>query len=158
MNERKTKNQHLQTTSKRGSTLIMLVLAVALLTIMGVIIVPAYTNFQHRNDLDIAVSLTAEAMRRAQVESQALVRDSEWSVHLSQGKITIFQGNNWQTRDSNFDQSYAINSRIIFSGLIEVVFKKTTGFPVTSGTLIFSAPNQQTRSIIINYKGFLSYE
>ncbi len=54
-----------------GFTLIELMVSLALIMILASISIPVYHSFQTRNDLDIAVSTTAQIIRRAQALSQA---------------------------------------------------------------------------------------
>lgn len=141
----------------KGFTLFEVLLSITIIALVAGISVPVYQSFQVRNDLNIAASTVVQTLRRAQVLSQAVDGDMSWGVYSGNGAITLFKGGSYITRDSNFDESFAVPTNITPSGLQEIIFTKFTGFPQTTGNIIFTSSANETKTISINKKGTVSW-
>lgn len=142
---------------KRGFTLIELLLSIATIAIIAGIAVPIYQAFQVRNDLDIATVEVAQSLHRAQLLSQAVDGDIGWGIKLLSGSLTVFKGASYALRDATFDETFAIPTSIVPSGVSEVVFAKFSGLPQTTGTTTLTSNINETRNITINAKGMVNY-
>ena len=140
-----------------GFTFIEILLVVALIGITAGISIPVYQSFQTRNDLDISSITIAQTLRRAQLLSQAVDGDISWGVKVAVGNITLFKGENFFARDTEFDEVFSMPTSISVLGLEEIVFEKFTGEPQNTGTTTLTSVNNETRSINISSKGTVSY-
>lgn len=142
-----------------GFTLLEVLLSVALLGLIAALSAPMYLSFQNRNDLDIAVSTSAQSLRRAQMLAQASTDDDAWGVKLESPNLIIFRGTSFAARDTNFDEVYPLSSTLVFSGVTEIVFTKFSGLPTAPsvGTIILTNINNETRNIVINDQGMFEY-
>lgn len=142
----------------RGFTLIEMLLAVGLIAVLTGIGAPIFARAQTKNDLDMTVAIWVNSLRRAQVLAQANLGDSQWGVKAQSGLITVFKGASFAARDVTYDEDFALPTTISFSGVIEVVMSKLSGYPNTTGTTtIGSNVISDTAAIIINSRGTLSY-
>ncbi|MEW6617315.1 MAG: type II secretion system protein [Patescibacteria group bacterium] len=141
----------------RGFTLIEILLSLAIISVIVATGIPIFQSFQNRNELDIATVTLAQSLRRAQLLAQASDGDTSWGTHTQSGSITLFKGPNYVGRDSTFDEVFTIPTNIIASGTQEYVFSRFTGLPQSTGTLTFTSINNETRTIITNAKGMVSY-
>jgi prepilin-type N-terminal cleavage/methylation domain-containing protein len=139
-----------------GFTIIELLLAVAIMFVVGAVMAPVSIDFQQRNDLDVAQTTFAQGVRRAQQMSMTGEGDSQWGVIASSGTIVIFKGNTYATRDVNFDENYVISGSIALSGQLEYDFEKTTGLPAQTGTMTFVNGIYQ-KQVGVNAKGIVNY-
>jgi prepilin-type N-terminal cleavage/methylation domain-containing protein len=139
-----------------GFTIIELLLAVAIMFVVGAVMAPVSIDFQQRNDLDVAQTTFAQGVRRAQQMSMTGEGDSQWGVIASSGTIVIFKGNTYATRDVNFDENYVISGSIALSGQLEYDFEKTTGLPTQTGTMTFVNGIYQ-KQVGVNAKGIVNY-
>ena len=139
----------------KGFTLIEILLSLAIIGIIAGFSVPIYQSFMVRNDLDIATGTVSQVLRYAQTQSQAMHGDSSWGVYIGSGKITLFKGASYASRDTDYDEETSVPSTISASGLTEVVFDLLTGEPQTIGTLTISSVNGDVRTISINEKGII---
>lgn len=140
-----------------GFTMQEIVLSIATIAILAGIGIPVYQAFQTRNDHDLAATIVAQTMRRAQFLAEAVDGDTSWGVNVQSGSTTLFKGTNYAARDVNFDEIFDIPSTIVPSGLTEIVYGKFTGLPQTTGTIIFTSPHNETHNVTINAKGMATY-
>jgi type II secretory pathway pseudopilin PulG len=140
-----------------GFTLFEVLLSIALVLSLVTLAVPVYQSFISDNDLETAVDQSARALRNAQIYAQQIRNDSEWGVRIDEGLITVFMGNSYATRDSDFDIVYDIATGIELSGINEIYYEKVTGNPSGTGTITFQI-NDKTNEITINEKGGLTFQ
>ncbi len=141
----------------RGFTLIEVLLSVALATVIVGIGIPVYQSLRIRNDLDVAAVEIVATERRAQALARASDGDTTWGISVQSGSITLFRGASYATRDAGFDEVFELSSSIAPSGTTEFVFDMLTGFPQTTGTLTLTSNTNETRIIVTNAKGTISY-
>lgn len=140
---------------RQGFTLVEVLLTVALITILSgsALIVSLYAL--RSNDLNQAVSLVRQTLRRAQTLAQTNARDSTWGLTVQAGSLTLFQGPNFAARIATADEMLEVPNSITPSGLTEVVFSKTTGVPMQSGVLTLTHETAGARSLSINAIGLV---
>ena len=144
--------------SKEGFTLLEVLMSVAIIGLLAGISIPVYRSLQIRSDLDIAVSILINNLRRAQVLSQANQEGLKWGVNVSSGLVTLFGGESFASRTPDLDEVSQISDTITFSGIDEVVFSRLLGDPINSGDIVLTALSGDTRTISINLKGSISYD
>lgn len=143
--------------SNKGFTLLEVLLVVVLIGALAALSAPIYNSYKLRNDFDIAVNTTAQALYRAQVLSQSVDGDSAWGVYIQTGNIVIYKGSSYASRDSNYDEEYDINNKIAISGENEINFNKFSGLPQTTGNIILTDINNEVETININSQGMVQY-
>lgn len=143
--------------NQNGFTLVELLLSVALLAIILLLGSPISYNIYLRNDLDITASNIVQANRRAQALSQAYSGDSSWGVYIQSGSITIYKGTSYSARDTDFDEITEVSNALTPSGVQEILYSKFDGEPQTTGSIILTSSNNETRTITIAEKGMVSY-
>ncbi|MEK7180934.1 MAG: type II secretion system protein [Patescibacteria group bacterium] len=143
--------------SQSGVTLLEILLVVGVIAIISAFSLPVYESFKNKNDLSLGVTLSANALRRASELAMASDGDSKWGVKFVTSSIIIFKGDNFASRDSNFDEKSDISSNILISDTSEVVFQKYSGLPLAETTTTFSASNGETAIIHVNLKSAIIY-
>jgi len=142
---------------QRGFTIIEMLLSIALITVIAGIGIPIYQSLQVRNDLDVAVDSFVQSARRAQVLSRASDGDTSWGVYVASSTITVFKGSTYASRDSDYDETFAILTELTPSGVTEIVYTKFTGAPQTTGMTTLTSGANEVRNININEKGVIEY-
>ena len=144
-----------------GYTMVEILLVFAMIAIIAGFSIPIYQSFQVKNYLDVAINDTVQALRRAQILSQAVEGDSSWGVNIDNAdnnKITIFKGNSYFGRDTDYDETYELPSSInVDPNLTEVVYQKMFGLPTTFGDIKFISVNGERKTIRINDKGSFEF-
>ncbi|MBI4272841.1 type II secretion system protein [Candidatus Uhrbacteria bacterium] len=152
---KKLKSHNLQ--ACKGFTLLETLLVIALVALIFVAGMPVYLSLMFRNDLAIGQNTTASLLRRAQLLSQGVDGDSGWGAKIQSGSITLFQGASYASRNTTRDEIHEIPSSINVAGAQEIVYAKFTGLPSATGTITFTASNNETSTVTINGKGTISY-
>lgn len=143
--------------SRRGFTLIEVLLAIGIITVLAGIGAPVFSRSLVKNDLDSAVISLAESLRRAQVLAAGSDGDANWGVRVASGSITLFKGPSFVGRDSSYDEVFSLPTNLSVSGISEVVMSKMTGYPNTTGTTTFTNVAGDSGNVTINSKGTVSW-
>lgn len=138
---------------KSGFTLIEVLLSLALVSLIAGILVPAYHLLQARNDIDMATTIISQTLYRAQTLSRSVAGDSAWGVYVEQGRVVLFSGASYVTRDETFDEEFRISPALSLSGLQEFTYEKFSGLPLSSGTTTLTLNEYELRSITVNTMG-----
>lgn len=140
----------------RAFSLLEVLLSIGLMGGLIALSFPVLLSFEYRNDLIASRNYVASAIRIAQLNSQAVVQDTQWGVKVNPGLITVFSGPTFAGRNVAYDQTYPINTTIGISGVTEIVFNKLGGETSNTGTLNLSKEGNSF-SLNINAKGNISY-
>lgn len=151
-----------------GFTLIELLLVIGLLAILAGLAAPLGLNFYRSQLVESARGQLLETLSKARHNAVLMKGDSRYGVNiisqpLSSGVVpcesfTLYQGNSFFSRDSNYDEVYeqAPNLVIFASGSDDLLsgdinFAKLTGLTTATGTItIKHASGSESRSIIID--------
>jgi type II secretory pathway pseudopilin PulG len=141
----------------RGYTLIEAILSIAFIGIVSSISMPLSQSFLERNDLRTALITFVQTMRRGETLARGGVGDSSWGVSATSGAITLFQGSDFATRNTELDEIYTISEKISVAGITEYTFAKITGYPSETGTTTFSSRIDDEKTITTNAQGTINY-
>lgn len=140
-----------------GFTILEVLLSLTLIALIAGFSIPLYHKLQMNNDLDIAAVIMAQTLRRAQMLSQAVDGDTNWGVYAQSGSITLFQGASYVERNTELDEVFSVPTTITPSGTREFVYSKFFGLLQKTGTLTLTSDNNETRNLVINEKGIITY-
>lgn len=133
--------------SRPAFTALELMLVVGILAGLAAFSVPAYRDYQVRNDLVRVTDQVSQALGRAQLRAQAGQRESAWGYSVSHA--TLFAGSNYAGRNASYDEFYPMPDTIETSGLDEVSFARLTGAPSATGTIILTSLRGERREVRI---------
>lgn len=131
----------------RAFTLIEFLIAVAIIFCIGglglFISMDFYKTYSINSERQIALGI----LQKTRNLSMANINEEKHGVYLDADKYTIFQGENYSSRNPSYDETTYIDPSITKSGIQEIVFEQLTGEPNAVGNIILS---HKTRSITIS--------
>lgn len=141
-----------------GFTLIEVLLSVALLGIVAAVSLPVQRVAMVNTDVSVARDDIVTTLRRAQIRSRATMNSDVWGVNISSGVITLFEGDDFATRDTDEDETIQVPGAVGVAGVTTVVFDQLTGFPQTTGSItVSSSETSFTEVIAIGGNGVIDY-
>lgn len=139
-----------------GFTLLELLLSLSVMVILAGISIPIAWPFVTQNELDVSSVVTAQTIRRAQSLAMSMQEDSPWGVRIDAQSVTLFKGENYDSRNSEFDEFFSLSHIVSITGFTEVYFTKLTGLPNNYGEIIMTNNQQQSKSIFLSAHGVIS--
>jgi len=147
----------------RGFSLIEVLIAVSVLTILAGLIAPGFSFFKQQSLIDGATQEIIHALRLAQNKTLASEGDSNFGVYFETNKFVVFKGLTYSAvapdnEVHNLDSSLSI-SAINFGGAVAyVVFERLTGTTVNYGSLVIGRTGDasQNKTIYIDRSGIIS--
>jgi len=140
---------------KKGFTLIELIIVIALISILGFLSTGFYSRFYNQNAVSTVTDELTQEFRKAQIYAMMGKQNGNWGVHNNTTSIVLFQGSTFTGRNTAFDETFAVNSNIIITGLTDLIFSRMTGTPSATPTIIISSANN-TRTITVNSQGVVN--
>ena len=120
-----------------GFTLIEVLLAIAIISLLGGLSIPIYQSFETRDSLDVTVNTVTLNMRRAQALSMASSGNSSWGVTILPEQVVLYKGVDYAQRDLDFDEIFDISADIVVSsGPQEISYSKLNGTPSETGSIV----------------------
>jgi Tfp pilus assembly protein FimT len=144
--------------SKKGITMVEIIMVVMLTTTIAMISLPLYSNMQVSAQLNDGSNQMIQILRTARQKSVSGVQDAQHGVRFNSNNYIFFQGGSYDTRQIAFDRVFQLeNSLSIVTTLTndEVVFSKGLGVPSNSGTITISHSVKGDRQISINSIGII---
>lgn len=154
-----------------GFTLLEVLLAVATLSILGVLSMTVSQSYQSTNDLQLTSSGFAQMMRRAQVLAKTGISESAWWVQVKSDSIILFRGNDFDSRNTAYDEAYDVPRTIQIPGSLPwgpsisppvprltYVYEASTWRLIDSGFVtMIDVANSQSLTLTTNAQGVISY-
>lgn len=113
----------------RGFTLVELLLVIGLAALIGAISAPALYSFVSSSFFTNGVEIMMRTLRTAQNYSISGRDDSSWGVHYEVGKLVLFKGTDYATRDPSFDTSTPLPTAVVIVGWSDLYFDRLRGRP-----------------------------
>lgn len=139
-----------------GFTIMEMTLSLAVVGLIAGLSMPLFRSMQVTNDLDVATNAVVSSLRRSQTLSVAMEGDSTWGTKVVSGSVVTFRGTSYATRVTAYDETFAISTEIIPTGISEVVFSKLSGDPQQTGTFTLTS-GTNVRTVAVNSKGTIDY-
>ena len=145
----------------KGVTLIELLIAIAIMTLMSAAAIPIYGNLQVSSQINENTTLIVQTIRTARQNSVSRVNDSGHGVMFFTNSFVMYQGTDYATRQAAYDRLIPLDSALTLSSTLtgdEVNFSKSTGVPVEAGAVTITHDLGDTKTIQINKFGAIEEE
>ena len=141
----------------KGFTILEILLVIAIIATLLAFIFPLGLDFYKSQQLETQSQVLIQTLRRAQLKAISIDLDSPFGVYLTEDSFTLFKGNSYLTRDSQYDEVFDLPEIINVSGLSEIIFSKFEGKPNVMGNIILSS-NSEDEIININEMGRINLQ
>lgn len=131
----------------KGFTLIEFLISIAIIFSIGTLGLFISMDFYKSSSLNSECNIAISILQKVRNLSMTNINEAKHGIYLDADKYTIFQGENYSSRNPAYDEIIYINPIITRDGLQEVVFEQLTGRPNAIGNIVLS---NQTRSVIIS--------
>lgn len=144
--------------NSKGFTLIELLIAMAIFSGLGVLGLFVGIDFYKSSNFNSERNLIVGILQKARNQSLANINEAKHGVYFKDDEYIIFQGENYLSRASVYDEIIKVSSGIGHQGLSEVVFEQLTGNPGAIGNIILSdIASQRSSTISIQNEGRINW-
>lgn len=138
-------------------------IVIGIMGILLVISVSTFSLFNKTQALDKDADLVVESLEEARSQTLSSQNASQYGVHFSANKITIFSGTTYSSSNSSNRDFLLASTDTIFSttlngGGSDVIFNRLTGETSQYGTVVISSPTtSRTRTVTIHKTGVIEF-
>lgn len=130
-----------------------ILLSVSILALLTGLSTPMFQSYQNQTQLRVTSEQTLSVLNKARTFARVGKNNSSWGVFVGENDITFFKGENYTSRDADFDLFLETKGLVTQHGLNEIVFSEVGAIPSATGTITFQLPNRNHRSIRIYETG-----
>ncbi|MBI4992268.1 MAG: prepilin-type N-terminal cleavage/methylation domain-containing protein [Candidatus Harrisonbacteria bacterium] len=146
------------TKKQNGFTVVEVLIAIAVVSVLASLSVAYFNSFLARNELQNESLKVVDSLRRARGQSMARQEDSQWGVHFESNKYVLFKGSSYSAADSYNEEItlpdvLTISTINLNGGGSDVVFNKITGETLNFGTTTIQNDLNESKNIVINSYG-----
>lgn len=150
---------------KSGLTSVELLVALAVLLVLGAAVVAGFGSMRNKSALDSAAYEVVSVLNQARLKTLASQNDRPYGVHFESQRAVLFKGTAFSGGDpsneeANIPLSVEILPAVLNGGGSDVVFKRLTGETDNYGTITLSLKSDPSKIkiIIIEATGVIGNE
>lgn len=141
--------------SQSAFTLIEMLVAIAIMTIIFALVGPIAYNFYFDYQFDSDYGLLNSVLRYARNLSMVNHNEADHGLYITSSNFVVFQGASYAARDASQDKSFPRSASIVVAGPTELLFTALSGRTASSTYTVSFAG--KSRDIYVNLEG-LVYE
>lgn len=142
--------------SQFGLTLVEIIIAVGILTLIAGLGLIVGLDFYQRYSLDSERDAIVAVLRKSRSSSMGNLNQQPYGVFFESNRYIAFQGNSYAARQQTHDQIFNMSPSVKAAGVQEVVFQQLSGDSNASGSINLSS-GAINRTISINYEGKIDW-
>ena len=143
-------------TVHKGFTLIELIVTTAIIIVLAAGTMAFYGFFQNEEVLAAVKTEVVQNLRYQQERAKAGVDNTPHGAYFSTSSYTLYQGQNYASRNQAADIVHTLPAGFIFSGYPEVTFSVQQGLATPAGILTITKTNANTSvTLEINSAGLI---
>lgn len=140
-----------------GFTLIEIILAVAIISIIATISISSWSSFTEGVSLNNNAKMIEAKIKLAKSYSLSALNDINYGVHFEAGSVTVFPADTAYSVGDPDNQVFSLTNNVeIYNGAgNDIIFNRLTGSTANSGTIgirIINNPTK-TKNISVNSQG-----
>ena len=140
----------------RGFVLTELLIALAILLLIGAAATPLYSRLYVGTQLSSSRSDLSQTLSTARTRARARLNDASHGVYLQAQSYTLYQGSSYASRTTAYDQTIALDSALTLStapSVTDLVFSKGLARPSATTTITLTHDVHGTATITIDALG-----
>ena len=141
--------------SRRGLSLIEIILAMALIAIIFAIGLPVSLNFYRSYSFQAEVNTVISLLEQARSLAMTNHNESAWGLYIDSDRFTVFRGLDYAGRYAPADRFFDRAGGIAIAGNNEMIFNQLSGR--TNAANIIISGSGRTANININSEGAINY-
>lgn len=141
---------------KNGFTLMELLIVIGIIVFLSAVFLPIGLNFYQLQVLNKTSDQVIWLLKQARTNALSQKKNSAFGLYFAEQQVILYQGESYQLRQIEMDQTYPLAESIQRYGVEEINFSKGTGLPKQTG-LVTLKSNQREKTIQINQMGLISY-
>lgn len=135
----------------RGFTLIELIIAISIITIIAGIFISPFSKFRNDQLLKAGAENIASVITKARSATLASINDSSFGVHFSSDSVILFSGETYDSGNSlneiiTLNEAVTVDGINLTGGVDDVYFERLTGKASATGTISVSLTNDNTKT------------
>lgn len=170
MSQSKTSNEvqgkaESQAKHKTGFTLIEILIVIAILSVLFGISIQIFSSMTKAQSLDKDVENVYSALLRARNQTINGESGSNYGIYFASSSVTSFRGTTYTPEAAGnevflFANKTYISSTNLTGGVVDMYFKKISGQPTATGTIVFkiSTDSSLQKTILINGTGLVEVQ
>ncbi|MFH1142363.1 MAG: hypothetical protein V1695_01475 [Candidatus Uhrbacteria bacterium] len=137
-----------KTSKSLGFTFAEALMVIAIILVIFSVTVPLYSQWQTMNVNEAHKYELVQDVRLVQGKAIAGLNNSNHGIYLLTSQYTLYQGDNYTTRDQSQDIVRNMSEKILLSGITEINFEKKTGEPSQTGTITLTNTADNSTEVI----------
>ena len=138
-----------------GLTLIELLIVLGIFSLVGITTGVGFSSLLFQSYFTNTVERLVRTLHTAQVYSFSGRNDSSWGVHYEAGKVVLFKGTDYSSRDPAFDAVTDIPSVVVITGWNDLYFDKIRGVPSSTLSILVEVSGR-AGTVSVNEQGGIS--
>lgn len=140
-----------------GVTAVELLVVLSIITVLSVLIITSFVTFRKNQALVFDTDTVVGVLRQARNQTLSSKNSSNYGVHFTAPKITIFTGSTFNSNASG-NQDFVLSSTdtiltiSLTGGGSDVVFSRLSGETSQNGTVVVSSPGVSETKTVTIYK------
>ena len=140
----------------QGFTIIEVMIAVGLITIIGSLALFVSMDFYRSYNLDAEMETIISLITRVRGRAVNNIDASSHGLYIDESSMTLFRGESYLLRNEDLDEVFPRSQAFEIEGLNEIVFDQLTGEASATGTIAISGQGR-TAIIEINHEGRIDW-
>lgn len=138
---------------KRSFTLIELLIVIGIIGALAGVSAPFLSTFLGGKQLTTTTDKVVRTLRKAQNYALSGKKDSVWGVHYESGLLVLFKGDDYDVRETDFDEKFNLPRIVSIAGWTDIYFRKLRGKPLPETLEITITMLNEEQTVTINSEG-----
>lgn len=135
----------------KGFVLAEIIIVISIIAIFTTLTITGFSTFEKyflSRSAEVEVRTILDRTRNLAIY---MYENDGWSFRFQNGEALIFKGNDFDNRDTNFDEFYEISKKVLATTTSDIYFQPLTGH--SSSSTVSISTGTSTKNIIVSDYG-----